>query len=275
MSAKTAKRFFIDCEFIEDGRTIDLISIGAVCEDGREFYAQNAECKLNRASEWVQTNVFPSLYALKLTEFGWARTALGLASWIPSAEIRARLLAFVGDDTPEWWGYYSAYDHVALCQLFGRMIDLPKGWPFLTRDVKQLAEEIGFEGDFYQLVPPVGTAHNALDDARWTRLVWERLHEVEREHLYVPGDWVCPKCSFRLHKRVMSATDLSVGVDASAEPEPCPNDGVMMERLAWKQDATEANRVALDLVKENRRLRERLDELELDPLPGSSPGACS
>ncbi|MBA3574969.1 MAG: 3'-5' exoribonuclease, partial [Pseudonocardiales bacterium] len=32
-------RFFYDCEFIEDGLTIDLVSIGVVDEDGREFYA--------------------------------------------------------------------------------------------------------------------------------------------------------------------------------------------------------------------------------------------
>jgi len=34
-----AVRFFYDCEFIEDGRTIDLVSIGVVDEEGREFYA--------------------------------------------------------------------------------------------------------------------------------------------------------------------------------------------------------------------------------------------
>lgn len=30
-------RFFYDCEFLEDGRTIELISIGIVCEDGVAF----------------------------------------------------------------------------------------------------------------------------------------------------------------------------------------------------------------------------------------------
>ncbi|RZL78642.1 MAG: hypothetical protein EOP32_21370 [Rhodococcus sp. (in: high G+C Gram-positive bacteria)] len=29
-------RYFYDCEFIEDGRTIDLVSIGVVAEDGRQ-----------------------------------------------------------------------------------------------------------------------------------------------------------------------------------------------------------------------------------------------
>lgn len=50
-------RFFIDAEFIEDGRTIDLISIGIVREDGREFYAINDDCDWDKASDWVRENV--------------------------------------------------------------------------------------------------------------------------------------------------------------------------------------------------------------------------
>ena len=32
-------KYFYDTEFIEDGSTIELISIGVVAEDGREYYA--------------------------------------------------------------------------------------------------------------------------------------------------------------------------------------------------------------------------------------------
>ena len=42
-------RFFYDCEFIEDGTTIDLVSIGVVGEDGREFYAVSTEFDPERA----------------------------------------------------------------------------------------------------------------------------------------------------------------------------------------------------------------------------------
>ena len=42
-------RFFYDCEFIEDGTTIDLVSIGVVGEDGREFYAVSTEFDASRA----------------------------------------------------------------------------------------------------------------------------------------------------------------------------------------------------------------------------------
>lgn len=54
-------KYFIDTEFIEDGRTIDLISIGIFCEDGREFYAINRDCDLSKASQWVKDNVISKL----------------------------------------------------------------------------------------------------------------------------------------------------------------------------------------------------------------------
>jgi len=37
----------------------------------------------------------------------------------------------------EFYGYYSDYDHVVFCWLFGKMIDLPKGFPMYTIDLKQ------------------------------------------------------------------------------------------------------------------------------------------
>ena len=54
-------RFFYDCEFIEDGTTIDLVSIGVVGEDGREFYAVSTEFDPTRAGPWVRAHVLPKL----------------------------------------------------------------------------------------------------------------------------------------------------------------------------------------------------------------------
>jgi len=50
-------KYFFDTEFIEYGKTIDLISIGIVCEDGKTFYAINEECDFSKASDWVLENV--------------------------------------------------------------------------------------------------------------------------------------------------------------------------------------------------------------------------
>jgi hypothetical protein len=46
--------YWLDTEFIEDGVTIDLISIGIVAEDGRELYLLNWECDYSKASDWVK-----------------------------------------------------------------------------------------------------------------------------------------------------------------------------------------------------------------------------
>lgn len=46
-------RYFYDTEFIEDGHTIELISIGVVAEDGREYYAVSTEFDPERAGSWV------------------------------------------------------------------------------------------------------------------------------------------------------------------------------------------------------------------------------
>ena len=47
-------RYFYDTEFIEDGTTIDLVSIGVVDEHGREFYAVSTEFDPGKAGPWVR-----------------------------------------------------------------------------------------------------------------------------------------------------------------------------------------------------------------------------
>lgn len=143
-------RYFFDTEFIEDGVTIDLISIGIVSEDGREYYA---EFHFDRAlaSEWVRENVFPHLMDKPRDRYS----------------TRREIVEFVGEK-PEFWAYYADYDWVALCQLFGTMMDLPAGWPMYCRDVKQLCDDLGNP----QLPKQTSTEHHALADARWTRDAW-------------------------------------------------------------------------------------------------------
>lgn len=151
MSDERRKRYFFDTEFAEDGRTIDLISIGVVAEDGREFYAISTEFDAEVCNDWVKDNVLP-LLPPRMD-----------GRWMSRAQIRTALLAFVGVDKPEWWAYYADYDWVALCQLFGTMMDLPDGWPMYCRDIKQLCDEQGNP----RLPEQAGTEHDALADARW------------------------------------------------------------------------------------------------------------
>lgn len=154
-------KYFIDTEFIERGahHPIDLISIGVVAEDGREYYAISSEFDPDDASDWVSANV---LTQLSPDEWRNAKKLTMIA-----AEIRS----FVGDDKPEFWAYYADYDWVVFCQMFGAMIDLPKGWPMYCRDIKQLCDDLGTPK-----LPEQGKGeHNALADARWNKLAWAWL----------------------------------------------------------------------------------------------------
>ena len=154
-------KYWIDTEFIEDGKTIDLLSIGIISEAGHEFYAESSDADWTKASPWVKENVLPYLKQPR--------------ECMPRSAIAREILAFVegtrGESNPEFWGYYADYDWVVLCQLFGTMMDLPKGWPMYCRDIKQLCDEQGNPP-----LPEQGKGeHHALADARWNRLAWMSL----------------------------------------------------------------------------------------------------
>lgn len=171
-------RYFIDTGFIESGPTkpIQLISIGIVAEDGREFYAVSSDFDPDTASEWVKTNVLsklgkgrssPKSIADKLLAFVWP-------SWPPKGD-PSMMSPRVRDEArekPEFWGYYADYDWVVFCQLFGTMMDLPAGFPMYCRDIKQLCDDKG-----NPKLPEQGKGeHNALADARWNKTAWEFLN---------------------------------------------------------------------------------------------------
>lgn len=171
-----------DTEFLEDGHTIELISIGIVCEDGREYYAVNSDMDHKRISvnTWLCLNVIPHLPLSEgppWRDGGAWEYAIDMSSplvkpkWVIANEVREFLLAV---EPPELWANYAAYDHVVLAQLWGRMISLPKGLPMFTHDLQQLLETMA---DF-EKPEQDGTEHNALEDARWVMKVLRAAGKV-------------------------------------------------------------------------------------------------
>ena len=205
-------KYFYDTEFLEGTQkkrwwnigkqkpTIDLISIGVVCEDGREYYAISKDFNLKEAwnrydildqtpfekfhgfkgrkSYWVRENVLKPIFQ-ELLHSGHKKDRLPLPKSSEkqftyknlkkliqgfgksNIQISKELKHFiyekedvlynkqeldfnsVGDvkSKIQLYGYYSAYDHVALSWIFGKMIDLPNGFPMYTRDLKQMFDE--------------------------------------------------------------------------------------------------------------------------------------
>ena len=193
-------RYWYDCEFLEDGRTIDLISIGIVAEDNRELYLVNEKAgdssrKLYRRilhNSWLMQNVVPHLPLNEKSKVG--RGGLSDAYfWFDSDStavvsldyIRRAIREFIqpgpdhpGDipDSVELWAWCGAYDHVALMQLFGTMMNKPSWLPSYTHDFQHLLDERGIRDD---QLPIELDQHNALADARHLRFMMQHLDEIE------------------------------------------------------------------------------------------------
>jgi len=173
-------KYFIDTEFVEGTQhtlfgktkpTIDLISIGIVSEDHREYYAISKDFNLKEAwnrfqygnynpdftinppkvywlrdnvlkpmfREWyaVHNNIDPTVFDHKFTykEFKRLLNKYGKTN----KQIAQEIISFVDKGTTDvsFYGYYADYDWVVFCWLFGNMIDLPKGFPMYCNDLKQ------------------------------------------------------------------------------------------------------------------------------------------
>lgn len=175
-------RYFLDIEFIERPNTIDLISIGLVCEDGREYYSINTDYSYSKANDWVKENVILPMYLQ--TVHGDNRNRFSVEFFQRNYgrtpdQIKKDLFEFFDINKygkPEIWAYYADYDWVVFCWIFGKMIDLPKGFPMYCRDLKQLKDSLNKE----VVMPVAKNKHNALDDARWNLEYFNKLNELDK-----------------------------------------------------------------------------------------------
>lgn len=177
-------KIWYDTEFLERGRgySIDIISIGAVREDDEEFYRISDDLRVIRRAmknDWMRENVLPYL-PLRRGWFGrlvWDEDHSDFKYVKPIKEIAREWNVYVTErivtdfDRPELWAYYGAYDHVVMAQMYGRMIDLPKGMPMYTMDIKQRWHNEGKP----ELPKQTDGEHKAIDDARWNRIAYEHI----------------------------------------------------------------------------------------------------
>ena len=253
-------KYFINTEFIEGSQTkrllsiligktkptIDLISIGIKCEDGREYYAISKDFNLKEAWNrydkiinkqyplgpeynkvyWLRDNVlnpiFNELFKLEYDETGGNGLDLvfsysdliylidkyGKSNYQISEEVynfcsnnyhnenglnfnQRKEYPLYDKFKPEFYGYYSYYDWVVFCWLFGKMINLPNGFPKYCIDLKQelerLNEVLSYNKDekekSYSLqehkdYPILVGEHNALNDAKWNKQLYEFLIDL-------------------------------------------------------------------------------------------------
>lgn len=215
-------KYFIDTEFIEGFHKsffskrrhhVDLISIGIVAEDGRTYFSLSKEYNYSEANDWVKKNVILPLYIDFVS--GDARNSLGVENFHKvygksNKEIAKELEWFIkkpmyntdyapGHDSsttlwekyiayegkPEFYGYYSDYDWVVFCSLFGTMMDLPKGFPMYCKDLKQTLDEkansfssMELSKMKYPKYRKQTNEHNALYGAGWNYNLYQFLNSL-------------------------------------------------------------------------------------------------
>lgn len=216
--------------------TIDLISIGLVSSDGREYYAVSKDFDLKHvwnkydllnplemgdASEkvyWLRENVLRPIHAdlcknisgdMKNTDYFhdlstfsyrslkrlisiYGKTnkqivaeikcfVAGTNFWDMSfhsqREVERELATRTKNNPPSFYGYFADYDWVLFCSLFGRMLDLPKGYPMYCRDLKQIMDNLELDKSWKDKTVPGDNEHHALADARWNRKLHKALQE--------------------------------------------------------------------------------------------------
>ena len=100
-------------------------------------------------------------------------------------------------DDPEFYAYFADYDWVVIAQLFGKMMNLPEGFPFYCRDLKQsfdmTASKLFFKANpksaqmqlkASQMYPIQTTGlHVALEDAKWNKKLYTFLNKFHKEEL--------------------------------------------------------------------------------------------
>ncbi len=181
-------KYFIDTEFKEKPCTIDLISIGIVCEDGREYYALCNEFNLKEAwkDEWLREHVLLPIYKEYIHGDMQNVLAFSINSLKHVMKTFGKSKKQIANDLkifchhPEFYAYYASYDWVVFCWIFGRMLDLPKGFPMYCKDIKQMMDDKGLTKEWKRenCPDPIGE-HNALIDARWNLNLYLKLIEIK------------------------------------------------------------------------------------------------
>ena len=181
-------KVFFDTEFTGLYKDTQLISIGLVSEDNREFYAEITDFDKNEVDNWIKENVLANT-----VEYGnvnvfdicesennyYVGTKADISNYL-----REWLMQF---DEVELVSDVCHYDMVLFIDLFGTAFDLPQNVNASCHDINQdiariynLSEKNAFDYSRELLleghnISVSGQKHNSLYDARVIKSLYKML----------------------------------------------------------------------------------------------------
>ena len=132
-------KYWLDTEFIARPFIIDLISIGVVAENGREFYAESNETDWSKASLWALENVRPQLNGKGMSR---EDISYALRNFTDGDEHPApqEIVDFFANA-----GYRITRDHPGLVLIAGKAGGAPAlAWPGFLRSVVRRSAPAGW-----------------------------------------------------------------------------------------------------------------------------------
>lgn len=161
-------KYFLDTEFEEDGETIMPISLALVRDDGQELYIEfDFDEKRAVANGFVRENVLPHLQGQRRLSKLEARKSIEEFLGLPKLPAESRRGAI------EIWAYFAATDWVLFYQIWGGLLELPRGMPHHCMDLMQWWTQLG-RPDGVRPDKPL-KSHHALADADWNHQFHKNL----------------------------------------------------------------------------------------------------
>lgn len=157
-------KIFFDTEFTGLHKDTNLISIGIVAEDGREFYGELDYYGQDKYIDpWIKENVIKNLDGVNVYN---------------KQELKDAIEAFLSSYSEvEVWSDCLAYDWVLFNDIWGGAFDIPKKIYYIPFDICTLMKIKGVDPDVSreEFAGVEGKKHNALHDARVIKKCYEKL----------------------------------------------------------------------------------------------------
>ncbi len=185
-------KVFFDTEFTGLHQHTNLISIGLVAENDREFYAEFTDYDNSQVDSWLRDNIIKKLLFTEkengLLFDNQSMVSLRGDKHLITNHLTKWLSSF--DEPLEMWSDCLAYDWVLFCQLWGDAFGVPKLVYYIPFDISTLFKVKGIDPDIGREdfaftsgsngghVSDQDNKHNALWDAKVIKVCYERLMEM-------------------------------------------------------------------------------------------------
>lgn len=192
------KTIFLDTEFTDLTQNAMLISIALVDEDGKYFYAEVNDPKIEEvSSQFVKDTVLPARTLVLDTDPSSGSKAYEIevnvratrpTQGIPKETKICGTTDEIAEELTSWlerheeeiqiWADCLAYDWVLFCELWGGALYVPRVVNYIPMDLCTVLEIRGYDPDISRDLlagEPVLPKHNALADAIQLKDIFAKL----------------------------------------------------------------------------------------------------